>query len=157
MRAMDGARAWPLRCGAMEPTPADLRVEHVLTMNGRAVFDALSSLERAQLTAVLTSAFGHPSLDAGFAFLETEGMSLYKLRLVRGDAVAWEVWIDGAMDDGAVFAPGAPEPSGIGISQESVHDMIARRVEAVAEIQRALDAFRGTPAQWAHDSDWIDE
>jgi hypothetical protein len=144
---------------APEPTapasPNALRVVHVLTMNGRAAFDALSPVDRAQLEHVFTHAFGHASLEAGYEAHKTEGSSLYKLRLVRGDAVEWDVWIDCAMDNGAVFAPGTRTANGLGISGECVSDMTGRRGELVAETQRALDGYRGSQEQWSHDPDWI--
>lgn len=123
-------------------------------MNGRATFDALSPADRAQLAVAFDRAFGYPSIDAGFRFLETEGIALYKLRLARGDDTQWDVWIDVGMDNGAVFHPGTLEPN-IGVSQERVHAMTGSHGDLVPQIQSALDAFRKSPDKNFDEMDWV--
>jgi hypothetical protein len=120
----------------------ELRVAYVLTMNGRASFDSLSAADRAQLAAAAKAIFGEESLDACYAWLEGEEMALHKLKLVRGDTTEHDVWINAALDDGALFEPGTPKPSGIGISQERVSDMVSSRQDLCAEVEAALRNWR---------------
>jgi hypothetical protein len=132
---------------------SELRVEYVLTMNGRAAFDALSAADRAQLTAAGKAILGEASLEAAYAWLEREEMALHKLRLLRGDAVEHDVWINAAMDDGALFDPGTPNASGIVISQECVSDTLHSRDALCAEVEGVLRAWRLAPELSAADVD----
>ncbi len=124
-------------------------------MNSRRAFDALSPGDRAQLAAAFKAAFGHTSMAVGYAYHEKEGVSLYKLQLVKAGAVLWDVWIDVAMDNGAVFHPTTERPNGIGVSQEEVYDMEASRDDLVLEIQRALDGFRLPAGKKIDDVMWV--
>jgi hypothetical protein len=119
-----------------------LRVVYVLTMNGPRAFEALSAADRAQLAATGKVVLGIDGLDETFAWLEREEMAFHKLRLVRGDTVEHDVWINASMDDGAVFMPETPEPNGLTISQESVSDGRGSRVELCAEVEAVLRAWR---------------
>ncbi len=143
------------RVSAPKPPSNVLRVRHVLTLNSRAAFDALTPSDRAQLSAAFKMAFGHPSFAAAYAFHEKERISLYKLQLARAEAVVWDVWIDVAMDNGAVFQPTTETPNGIGVSGEEVYDMEGSRDDLVTEIQRALDGFRLPPGKKIEDVIWV--
>jgi hypothetical protein len=115
-------------------------------MNGRATFDALSPEDRAQLAVAGKEILGEESLEAAYAWLEREEMALHKLRLLRGDTVEHDVWINAAMDDGALFEPGTPKANGIVVSQECVSDKTrARREELCAEVEHVLRAWRCPP------------
>jgi hypothetical protein len=120
----------------------ELRAVHVLTMNGRESFDALSAADRAQLTAAGKAILGETSLEATFAWLEREEMALHKVQLVRGDEPLADLWINAALDDGALFEPGTPKPNGIVISQEHVGDTTSSRKELCAEVDAALRRWR---------------
>lgn len=119
-----------------------LTTRYGLLLDSRASFDRLSPADRAQLAVAGRLICGEADLDAAFAWFEREEMSLFKLHLYRGDAVEWDVWINTAMDDGAVFEPGTPKENGIGISQMNVHDMEDDRAPLCAEIDAALRGFK---------------
>jgi hypothetical protein len=130
-----------------------LRVVYVLTMNGRAALDALSPGDRDQLTVAGKEILGEASLEATYAWLEREEMALHKLQLARGEVIEHDVWINASMDDGALFEPGAPKASGIGISQECVTDMVSSRTELCAEVEAALRGWKLAPELSAADVD----
>lgn len=58
------------------------------------------------------------------------------------------------MDDGAILPPGGPEPTGIGISQEHVHDMTAKRTAPCKEIHRALQGMKLPEGMTLEDLFW---
>jgi hypothetical protein len=119
-----------------------LTARYGLLLDSRAAFDRLSPTDRAQLAIAGRLICGEADVDAAFAWLEREEMSLFKLQLGRGEAIEWDVWINTAMDDGAVFAPGSTDESGIGISQMDVYDMEEHRDALCAEIDAALRGFK---------------
>jgi hypothetical protein len=119
-----------------------LTARYGLLLDSRAAFDRLSPTDRAQLAIAGRLICAEADLEAAFAWLEREEMSLFKLQLGRGEAIEWDVWINTAMDDGAVFAPGSPDECGIGISQMDVYDMEEHRDALCAEIDAALRGFR---------------
>jgi hypothetical protein len=144
---------------AKKPAPApkkpagSLEVSHVLTLNSRAAYDALSAGDRAQFGA-LASSFGQKDAAAMFAWCAKEGMGFFKLALLRGGAPAWEVWINTAMDDGLVFAPGADTSAQFGISQGGVEDIEDGRRSECTAIERALGRFHLPPGKKLEDIFW---
>lgn len=126
----------------------------MLTLKSRSTLGALSAADRDQFAAAGRDAFGQADLEATFASLESDGMSLFKLRLVRGGVAEWDVWINTSKDDGAVFHAGSAEPSGIGISQERVYDKTDGRDALCAEIEAALRAFKLPKGMTIEDLFW---
>jgi hypothetical protein len=132
---------------------SELRVVYVLTMNGRVSFDALSPADRAQLTAAGKAILGEETLEAAYQWLEREEMALHKLQLVRGDTVEHDVWINAALDDGALLEPGQPKATGITISQGCVSDTIGSRTALCAEAEAVIGKWRLAPELSAADVD----
>jgi hypothetical protein len=124
-----------------EKTMSRLDVSLLLTLNSEADGEKLSKNDRQQVMAVVPGLFGGTrpaSFERAIEALAGEEMGLYKLRLTRDGKAEWDLWINTLKDDGIVFPPDSPEPNGLGISQQRVHDSTEHRDAICEEISEAV-------------------
>ncbi len=123
--------------------------------NSRQAIAALSAVERAQLQSAGHAVIRANTLDEVIGWSDDERLGWIKLGFdsPRGQRV-FEAWLLANGDDGVVFEPGALKHLDTGISQSLVCDLTLDRVELVAALQRALDAFEG-PAfeEWSRSAE----
>lgn len=108
----------------------------------------LSEVERLQLTAAGHAVLRATTLDEVVSWCDDELLGWIKVGFdsPRGQRI-FEAWLLANGDNGVIFAPGAPVHLGIGIAHSVVSDMKFDRVELVATLQQALDAFDGPTLQ----------
>lgn len=108
----------------------------------------LSEVERLQLTSAGRAVLRATTLDEVVSWCDDELLGWIKVGFdsPRGQRI-FEAWLLANGDNGVIFEPGAPKHLGIGIAHSVVSDMKFDRVELVATLQQALDAFDGPTLQ----------
>lgn len=117
-------------------------------LTSRQQLAALSDVERLQLTAAGEAVLRATTLEELVSWCDDELLGWIKVGFdsPRGQRI-FEAWLLANGDNGVIFEPGAPMHLGIGIAHSVVADMKFDRVELVATIQQALDAFDGPTLQ----------
>ena len=132
----------PEEGGQVQRERQPLVAEHVLSVRSRAEAEALAGADRKGLAAAVKGILGSDgdvlAFDGAVDLLDRERMGVYKLRLARNGAAIYDVWINTILDDGVVLHPKSAEPTGIGISQTRVYDMVERRDDLCAAIYSAI-------------------
>jgi len=117
-------------------------------LTSRQQLAALSEVERLQLTAAGEAVLRATTLEELVSWCDDELLGWIKVGFdsPRGQRI-FEAWLLANGDNGVIFEPGAPMHLGIGVAHSVVADMKFDRVELVATIQQALDAFDGPTLQ----------
>lgn len=117
-------------------------------LTSREQLAALSEVERLQLTAAGEAVLRATTLEELVSWCDDELLGWIKVGFdsPRGQRI-FEAWLLANGDNGVIFEPGAPMHLGIGVAHSVVADMKFDRVELVATIQQALDAFDGPTLQ----------
>lgn len=108
----------------------------------------LSDVERLQLQSAGEAVLRATTLEELASWSDDELLGWIKVGFdsPRGQRV-FEAWLLANGDNGVIFERGAPMHLSIGISHSVVADMKLERLELVATLQRALDAFDGPTLQ----------